>query len=94
MSATSSLISSRRSAAVAGTAAVVGEFGTSAGAGGAAIDVKGSSGWPATPAATLLDPAAGADDFFGSAVAAWGTTALIGAADTQSGAGAAYVYEL
>jgi hypothetical protein len=91
------------SVAVSGTTAVVGAPISGALAGDAYIYEKGASGWPTTPAVTLTDPAATADDEFGYsvAVAVTGTggiegfgetTAIVGAPGTNSGAGAAYVY--
>jgi hypothetical protein len=42
--------------------------------------------------AKLHDPAATANDYFGLSVAEWGKTAVVGAFDTSSYAGAAYFY--
>ncbi len=42
--------------------------------------------------ATLSDPAATANDFFGTSVAVSGTTAVVGAYDTNSAQGTAYIY--
>ena len=80
------------SVAVSGTTAVVGAEGTESGAGATYIYVKGASGWPTKPTAKLQDPAATAGDDFGISVAVSGTTAVVGAAETKSGAGAAYIY--
>jgi FG-GAP repeat protein len=79
------------SVAVSGNTAVVGAYGTN-GAGAAYIYVKGSSGWPTTPTATLADPAATSSDFFGYSVAVSGNTAVVGAWATNSEAGSAYIY--
>lgn len=90
--------------AVSGNTAVIGSFGYPNGAnhGAAYIYVKGTTGWPRTPTATLHDPAAHpADDLFGIvAVSITKTikTILVGAPgtpDPSSGAtfaGAAYLY--
>jgi hypothetical protein len=78
--------------AVAGDTAVVGANGTTNSAGAAYIYVKGSSGWPTTPTATLTDPAAKGGDLFGSSVALSGNTAVVGANGTANSAGAAYIY--
>ena len=43
------------------------------------IYVNGGSGWPTTPTVTLADPAATAQDLFGSSVAVSGDTAMVGA---------------
>jgi hypothetical protein len=79
--------------AVSGNIVVIGAPGTSGYAGAAYIYVKCASGWPTTPTATLSDPAAKANDDFGSSVAVSGKTAVIGAYDTNSEAGAAYMYK-
>jgi len=80
------------SVAVSGTTAVVGAAAYSnSGAGAAYIYVKGASGWPTTPTATLNDPAATSDDHFGYSVAVSGKTAVVGAPGTNSFAGTAYI---
>ena len=56
------------------------------------IYVKTSSGWPATPTATLDDPAGTADDEFGYSVAVSGKTIVVGSPGANSFAGAAYVF--
>jgi hypothetical protein len=85
------------SVAVSGTTAVVGASDAftdrESNAGEAYIYVKGTSGWPTKPTATLKDPAATVgDDMFGSSVAMSGTTAVVGAPGTNKGAGVAYIY--
>ena len=79
------------SVAVSGTTVVVGAFGNNR-AGVAYIYVKGTSGWPTTPTVTLHDPAANVNDLYGGDVAVSGTTVVVGAADTRSDFGAAYIY--
>ena len=81
------------SVAVSGTTAVVGAPNSAEYAGAAYIYVKGTSGWPSTPTATLNDPAATSGDGFSNSVAISGTTAVVGAPDTNTPAGAAYIYE-
>jgi hypothetical protein len=54
------------------------------------IYVRGASGWSNFPTAMLSSPVA--DDGFGSALAVSGNTLVIGAANTNSGVGAAYIY--
>jgi hypothetical protein len=56
------------------------------------IYVKGATGWPTKPTATLSDPAATADDLFGE-VAVSGKTAVVGAYGANSDAGVAYIYK-
>ena len=80
------------SVAVSGTTAVIGASGTKNGSGTAYIYVKGASGWPTKPSATLSDPAATADDSFGYSVAVSGTTVVIGADGAKNGSGTAYIY--
>jgi hypothetical protein len=75
-----------------GSMLIVGADGTHSSAGAAYLYVKGSSGWPTTPTATLVDPAATPGDEFGYSVAVSRTTAVVGAYDTHSNAGAAYIY--
>jgi hypothetical protein len=62
-------------------------------AGAAYIYVKGASGWPTKPTIKLKDPAATADNGRGSSLAVSGKTAVVGAYDTNSEAGAAYMYK-
>jgi hypothetical protein len=78
------------SVAISGSTVLVGatQFGTSAGA--AYLYVHGPSGWPTTPTVALGDPGPG--DHFGVSVAISATTAIVGADETASGAGAAYIY--
>jgi hypothetical protein len=80
------------SVAISGTNLIVGAPNTNSAAGAAYIYVKGASGWPTTPTATLSDPAAAPYDSFGHSVAASGQTAVVGAYGTNSAAGAAYIY--
>jgi len=77
--------------AVSGTSVFVGRPGAG-GENTTYVYVKGSSGWPTTPSATLDDPGASVQDQFGYSVAVAGTTALIGAAGTDSDKGAVYIY--
>jgi hypothetical protein len=72
---------------------VVGAPGTSTDAGQAFIYVNGSSGWPTTPAVTLSDPAATAQDIFGFSVAVSRTTVVVGApVNPATGQGTVYLY--
>jgi hypothetical protein len=80
------------SVAVSGNTAVVGAPGTNSSAGAAYVYVKGTSGWPTKPRATLADPATTSDDKFGSSVAVSGNTAVVGALGTNFNTGAAYIY--
>jgi hypothetical protein len=81
------------SAAVSGSVAVVGAptFNGS-GPGNAYIYVKGATGWPRHPTATLPDPAAANGDAFGTSVAIGAGAIIVGAPGTASGTGAAYLY--
>src|SRR5215831_8093020 len=81
------------SAAVSGSVAVVGAptFNGS-GPGNAYIYVKGATGWPRHPTATLRDPAAANGDAFGTSVAIGAGAIFVGAPGTASGTGAAYLY--
>lgn len=63
------------------------------GDGAAYVYVKNPSGWPTTPKLTLTDPVHTALDWFGSSVAVSGSAIVVGAFGTDSGAGAAYVYD-
>ncbi|MEJ2378892.1 MAG: hypothetical protein P8Y71_27070, partial [Pseudolabrys sp.] len=78
----------------AGDTALVGAYGTNSQAGVAYLYTAGA-GWTGTPApkATLTDPGTGSD-YFGQAVAlsGTGTIALVGAPNTNSNNGAAYIY--
>lgn len=79
-----------------GTTALVGAVGVDNDAGAAYVyhvSTAGSWATSAEPTATLTDSSA---DYFGYAVAlsADGTTALVGAYETEGGAGAAYVYHV
>ena len=62
------------------------------GSGSVHIYMSGASGWPTTPTATLLDPAATSGDDFGESVAVSGTAIMVGAPHTNSQRGAAYFY--
>jgi hypothetical protein len=73
---------------------VIGAPGTNGSAGAAYIYVKGGTGWPASPTATLQDPAASAHDSFGNSIAVWGDTVIVGAPFTRKYVGAAYIYVL
>ena len=80
------------SVALSGTTTLVSAYGANSYDGAAYIYMKGTSGWPKKPTATLDDPAATTYDFFGWSVAMSNTTAVVGARGTSSGAGAAYIY--
>jgi hypothetical protein len=75
-----------------GETAVVGAADAGSKAGAAYIYVKHDSSWPTTPSATLSDPLAASGDLFGVSVGASGTTVVVGASGTDSGAGEAYIY--
>jgi hypothetical protein len=78
------------SVAISGTTAVVGPAENNSNIRQAHLYLKGPSGWPTTPTATLTAPPGAGS--FASSVAISGTTALIGAPDTNSTAGSAYIY--
>jgi hypothetical protein len=78
--------------AIAGNTIVVGSGYTDSDAGAAYIYVRGSSGWPTTPTATLNDPDNTANDRFGSSVAVSGKNIVVGAPSTDTTDSAAYVY--
>ena len=78
--------------AVSGTTAVVGASSTNGADGEAYIYVKGASGWPTSPTTKLPDPAATSGDNFGVSVAVSGTTVVVGAPNTNSADGEAYIY--
>jgi hypothetical protein len=78
------------SVAMSGTTILVGAPGT--GGGVAYFYVKGPSGWPDKPTATLADPEAEPGDDFGISVAVYGKTAVVGAFDNSPYMGAAYIY--
>ena len=80
------------SVAVSASTVVVGAYGANANAGAAYVYVKGRSGWPTTPTATLADPADTSDDLFGASVALSASTVVVGAYGANANAGAAYVY--
>jgi hypothetical protein len=60
--------------------------------GAAYIYIRGTSGWPATPTATLNDPAATSGDEFGDAADVSPTTAVVGSPGYKAFSGAAYLY--
>ena len=73
---------------VSGKIAVVGAYGLPSDTTGVAhIFTRNASGWPTTPTATLLDPAANSSDFFGALVAVSGTAIIVGAPGTNIRAG-------
>ena len=80
------------SVAVSAETVVVGAPAPSSGDGTTYIYVSSGSGWPATPSNTLADPAATAHDRFGYSVAVSAGTVAVGAAGSNSRAGAAYIY--
>jgi hypothetical protein len=62
-------------------------------AGGAAYLYVRESSWPTTPTMTINDPSrSDTPDEFGWSVAVSGTSAVVGAPDTNGGTGVAYVY--
>jgi hypothetical protein len=71
--------------AVSGPDVLVGAWGTSSRAGVVYIYRKGTSGWSSTPSVTLDDPAATAQDEFGTDLAASGTTLVVGTAGPDAG---------
>jgi hypothetical protein len=75
-------------AVTSGNTVLVGAEGTNTGAGAAYLYVKGPTGWPTSPTATLADPAATSFDLFGASVALEGDTAVVGAYNGN----AAYIY--
>jgi hypothetical protein len=78
---------------VSGTTAIVCAPGANSFAGTAYIYVKGASGWQTTPTTKLKNPAATADNDFGSSLAVSGTTAVVGAPEVRSpGRGVVYIY--
>jgi len=81
--------------AVSGATAVVGAYQTfnQTNSGGAFFYVKGSSGWPAAPTASVaLSSRSGAQDF-GAAVAVSGPAAVIGSFGADQAGGKAYIYQ-
>lgn len=81
-----------RSVAISGTNAIVGADTTSSNIGVAYIYTEGALGWPTTPTDELVDPPENPNDYFGKSVALSGTTALVGALEANSSAGAAYIF--
>jgi hypothetical protein len=81
------------SVAISDGTAVVGAHGTNTDAGAAYIYVRAAADWPATPTATLADPAATPYDYFGNSVAVIsGGVAVVGAPGSNSSVGAAYIF--
>ncbi len=78
------------SVSLSGAVAIVGAPGTDSDSESAYLYVEGSSGSPTVPTLSFQDPAKMSLDAFGDAVAVSGTTIVIGAPNTDSGAGAAY----
>jgi hypothetical protein len=78
------------SVAIAGTTAVVGADGSNSFTGAAYVFTQSGSSWPQQ--AELADPGGAEYDYFGSAVAVSGTTAVVGAYGSGSSTGAAYVF--
>ena len=81
-----------RSVAISGTNAIVGADTTASNVGVAYIYTEGALGWPSTPTDELVDPPENPNDYFGESVALSGTTALVGALEANSNAGAAYIF--
>jgi hypothetical protein len=71
--------------AVSGPDILVGAWGTASRAGVVYIYRQGTSGWSTTPSVTLADPAASAQDEFGTDLAASGTTLVVGTAGPDAG---------
>jgi hypothetical protein len=71
--------------AVSGPDVLVGAWGSNGRSGVVDVYRKGASGWPTTPSVTLDDPAATAQDEFGAALAASGTTLVVGTAGPDAG---------
>lgn len=78
------------SVAVAGQTAIVGATGVNNSAGAAYIYARSGSRWHLQ--ASLPDPSGITFDVFGSSVAVWGGTAVVGAINANNEVGAAYVY--
>jgi hypothetical protein len=80
------------SVAISGSTAVVGAIGTGsvADAGAAYVFVRSGSTW--SRQATLADPGNATNDVFGTSVAIDGSTVVVGAPNTNSHTGAAYVF--
>jgi hypothetical protein len=76
--------------AVVGAEAVVGA-GDNLYTGAAYIYVKGHSGWPIVPVASLADPTDSSYNLFGITVAVSGQTVVVGANGTNPHKGAAYI---
>jgi hypothetical protein len=78
------------SVAISGSTAVIGAPGSNVGGGEAYVFVRSGSTW--SEQATLADPAGISADDFGNSVAISGSTAVIGAPDSISTVGEAYVF--
>ena len=76
--------------AIDGDTALVGAFGRQASAGAAYAFMRTGSTW--SQQAQLAEVDSGGTDWFGSAVALAGDTAVVGAHEQKSGTGAAYVF--
>jgi len=81
-----------RSVAISGSNAIVGADTTASSVGVAYIYTESALGWPSTPTDELVDPPENPNDYFGESVALSGTTALVGAFEANSNAGAAYIF--
>lgn len=80
------------SVALSGDTALLGANGDDANQGSAYVFVKPGGGWATGTETAKLDVAGAAGDYFGSAVAISGDTALVGAYGYDSFTGAAYVF--
>ena len=80
--------------AISGSTLLVGAFVSDNLRGEAYIYVKGNSGWPTAPVATLEDPDSNPDnqDFFGVSVATSGSTVAVGALGYEGFYGATFLY--
>ncbi len=80
------------SVAVAGDTLAIGAPGyKELGPGSAYVYVRGTSGWPSSPTASLTAPASATGDYFGQSVGL-GYGVVVGAPGTNSRAGAAYLF--
>lgn len=79
-------------AAVSHKTVVVGALNTDGAQGAAYIYTEGKHGWPTEPTVTLQDPEATDEDGFGQSVAVAGKNLVVGAYQSDSANGAAYVY--
>lgn len=78
------------SVGVSGSTAIVGAYAKNSQTGAAYVFVRSGSVWPQAAKLTASDAATG--DKFGSAVAIYGSTAIVGAWDKGSATGASYVF--